>query len=69
MSKEESLVGAHTSIAGGVFNSIDEATSLDANCFQIFTANQRQWRAKPISLDDAKKFLQSKKDLKIKKTV
>ncbi|NGX63221.1 MAG: Endonuclease 4 [Candidatus Anoxychlamydiales bacterium] len=69
MSKEESLVGAHTSIAGSVFNSINEATSLEANCFQIFTANQRQWRAKPISAVDAKKFLQLKKDAKIKKTV
>jgi deoxyribonuclease-4 len=69
MSKEETLVGAHTSIAGGVFNSINEASSIEANCFQIFTANQRQWRSKPISPSDAKKFLQFKKDAKIQKTV
>jgi len=69
MLKDETLVGAHTSIAGGVYNSINEAESLNANCFQIFTANQRQWEAKPISSDDVKKFLQFKKDAKIQKTV
>ena len=60
MEKEKILVGAHTSIAGGVFNAIYEANRIGANTFQIFTANQRQWRAKPISEEDAKKFKEAK---------
>ncbi|NGX34307.1 MAG: Endonuclease 4 [Candidatus Anoxychlamydiales bacterium] len=69
MEKEKNLIGAHTSIAGGVFNAIYEANSLGANTLQIFTANQRQWRAKPISKEDAKKFIDAKKEKDIKKVV
>ncbi|KKL27538.1 hypothetical protein LCGC14_2384150 [marine sediment metagenome] len=69
MDKEKNLIGAHTSIAGGVFNAISEANSIGANTFQIFTANQRQWRAKPISKEDAKKFKDAKKENNIKKVV
>ncbi len=49
MSKEELLIGAHTSIAGGVHNALLEGASIGATTVQIFTSNQRQWKGKPIS--------------------
>lgn len=54
MSKEkELLIGAHTSIAGGVHNALLEGASIGATTVQIFTSNQRQWKGKPISDEEA----------------
>ena len=69
MTKKETLIGAHTSIAKGVFNSLYQGEKLIANAIQIFTANQRQWKAKPISDTDAKKFIKAKKETGIQTTV
>jgi len=57
------LVGAHMSISGSVLNAIEEAESLGCTTFQIFTANQRQWRSKGISEREAFLF---KKQIKEK---
>ena len=56
----EPLVGAHTSIAKGIYNSLYQAKELEATTTQIFTANQRQWLTKTIDKEDIKKFLQAK---------
>lgn len=66
MKQQQNLVGAHTSIAKGVFNSIYRGEDLEATTIQIFTANQRQWASKPISDEDAKKFIEAKKNTNIK---
>ena len=50
------LVGAHTSIAGGVFNAIEQGKKIKANVIQIFTANQKQWKGKPIPKADIEKW-------------
>ena len=50
------LVGAHCSIAGGLFKAIERATALGCTALQIFTRNQRQWSANPISADEATLF-------------
>ncbi|MFU8861966.1 MAG: deoxyribonuclease IV [Cyclonatronaceae bacterium] len=42
-------VGAHVSIAGGVFNAPVNAKSIGATAFGMFTKNQRQWKARPLS--------------------
>lgn len=47
------LVGAHTSAAGGVQNALLEGKEIGATTIQLFTANQRQWAAKPITPDTA----------------
>lgn len=44
----ELLIGAHTSIAGGVHNALLEGASIGATTVQIFTSNQRQWKGRPI---------------------
>lgn len=43
---EEILVGAHTSIAGGVHNALLEGKRIGATTIQMFTANQRRWLSK-----------------------
>ena len=43
------LIGAHTSIAGGVQNALLEGRDIGATTVQIFTANQRRWDTKAIS--------------------
>lgn len=43
------LVGSHCSAAGGVHNAVDEAVRLGLDCVQVFTKNQRQWRAPPLT--------------------
>jgi deoxyribonuclease-4 len=48
-SAEKLLIGAHTSIAGGVENAVRRGKEIGATTIQIFTANQRQWASKPIS--------------------
>lgn len=50
------LVGAHFSIAGGVYNAPLKALELGATTLQIFTANQKQWKPKAISDEDADKW-------------
>ncbi len=49
-------LGAHNSIAGGVWNAVDEAVAIGADVMQIFCKNQRQWNAPPLAPDDARRF-------------
>ena len=49
-------IGAHVSAAGGVENAVKNAVDIGANGFALFTKNQRQWRAKPLSEKSIKKF-------------
>lgn len=42
------LLGAHMSAAGGVHYALLEAESLGATTLQLFTANQRRWKNKPL---------------------
>ncbi len=42
-------IGAHVSIAGGVENAPLNAQAIGATAFALFTKNQRQWQAKPLT--------------------
>ncbi len=42
-------IGAHVSIAGGVANAPLNAAAIGADAFALFTKNQRQWNAPPLS--------------------
>ncbi len=50
------LIGAHMSIAGSFLNAVRAAERYNCTALQIFTKNQRQWRARPISTDEALAF-------------
>jgi deoxyribonuclease-4 len=42
-------LGAHVSAAGGVDQAVQRAVEIGADAFALFTKNQRQWQAKPLS--------------------
>ncbi|CAM6315400.1 deoxyribonuclease IV [Enterobacter cloacae] len=44
-------VGAHVSAAGGLANAAIRAAEIEATAFALFTKNQRQWRAAPLTAD------------------
>jgi deoxyribonuclease IV len=50
------LLGAHMSIAGGYYRAADAAAELGMETVQIFTKNNNQWRAKPLSDEDVRLF-------------
>jgi len=55
------FVGAHVSASGGVENAPKNAQNIGAKAFALFTKNQRQWKAKPLtkeSIDEFKKNLE-----------
>jgi len=50
------LFGAHVSAAGGVQNAPLNAFNLGAKAFALFTKNQRQWVAKPLTDTEIHEF-------------
>nr|XP_054762729.1 apurinic-apyrimidinic endonuclease-like [Lytechinus pictus] len=52
----EKCVGAHCSIAGGLWKAVNDAVSIGAKSFALFLRSQRQWQAKPLEDDNAAKF-------------
>ncbi len=49
-------IGAHVSATGGVWNAPANAHAIGANAFALFTKNQRQWVAKPLTSEEIDKF-------------
>jgi len=49
-------IGAHVSASGGVENAPLNAQSIEANAFALFTKNQRQWVAKPLTRQNIDSF-------------
>ncbi|MCQ2111384.1 MAG: deoxyribonuclease IV [Bacteroidaceae bacterium] len=56
-------IGPHVSASGGVFNAPLNAHEVGASAFALFTKNQRQWFASPLSEAEAEKFRQTCSDL------
>ena len=48
--------GAHVSASGGVDNAPRNAREIGATAFALFTKNQRQWVAKPLSAEEIAAF-------------
>jgi deoxyribonuclease-4 len=49
-------VGAHVSASGGVENAPINANAIGAKAFALFTKNQRQWAASPLTEDSISQF-------------
>jgi deoxyribonuclease-4 len=49
-------LGAHMSIAGGVENAILSGHQVGCDAIAMFTKNNNQWKAKPLTQDDADRF-------------
>jgi deoxyribonuclease-4 len=56
-------IGAHVSAAGGVENAPVNAADIGATAFALFTKNQRQWNAKPLTEENIEKFRTNCKEL------
>lgn len=65
MKKIKTLLGAHVSAAGGLHTAFDRAQKINANCIQIFTKSNRQWRAKEILKEEQELFIQKQKESNI----
>jgi len=53
------------SIAGGYYKAVEEARRCGCDVVQLFTKNNNQWRAKPISGEEAARFAAALAELKI----
>ncbi|HJV35528.1 deoxyribonuclease IV [Geomonas sp.] len=49
-------LGAHVSIAGGIFNAPQRGAEVGCSVIQVFTQNSNQWKGKAVSKDDAALF-------------
>ena len=49
-------IGAHVSASGGVENAPLNAEAIGATAFALFTKNQRQWAAKPLTTESIDAF-------------
>lgn len=63
------LLGAHVSVAGGLDQAFVNAAEMKADAVQIFTRNQRQWKAKPVTDEEAAKFRDAWRASKVANTV
>jgi deoxyribonuclease-4 len=50
------ILGAHESIAGGMFKAFDRAQSVGCESVQIFVKSNRAWAAKPLTDEDIDRF-------------
>lgn len=65
----ELLLGGHMSISDGFGAVPEKAKKVTANCAQIFSKNQMQWKAKPIDLDEVEKFKENSAKFKMVEAV
>jgi len=53
------LLGAHESVSGGLDKAFDRIMQVGGEALQIFTRNQRQWKAAPLQDDEVASFQQA----------
>ena len=63
------LLGAHTSISGGVSTSVERAEKLNFSAMQIFSKNNNRWFAKPLGEEEVNLFKTSLASSNIKLVV
>ncbi|MCJ7812885.1 deoxyribonuclease IV [bacterium] len=63
------LLGAHVSMGGGLEKSIQRGEELGCEAIQIFSKNQRQWKASPLSDESAAAFRNAYLDSAIRNVV
>jgi deoxyribonuclease-4 len=49
-------LGAHVSIAGGIYKAIQRGEEIGCDALQVFVKNASQWQAKPIAEETAARF-------------
>lgn len=56
------LIGAHTSIAGGLQNALYEGKRLGCTAVQIFTASPRQWKPATLSAEQVEQLNRARRE-------
>lgn len=59
---DSSLIGAHTSIAGGLHNALYKGAEIGASTVQIFTSNQKQWKGRCYTDEDIALWQKAKEE-------
>ncbi len=52
ISHQDLLIGAHESIAGGIYKAFERAESIGCRTLQVFTKSSNQWYSKPLTDED-----------------
>ena len=63
---KKTLLGAHMSIAGGYYKAVEAAAEFGMDVVQLFTKNNNQWKAKPLSQADIDEFRSALKSTGVK---
>ena len=63
------LIGAHTSAAGGAPNALYEGKEIGATTIQLFTSNQKQWTGRIIDAEELKAWEKALTETGIKKVM
>jgi len=59
------LIGAHESIAGGIHTAFERGKSVGCRTLQIFTKNNNQWSARPLTDEDVANYKTAEKKASI----
>jgi len=65
LSDDEPLIGAHHSIAGGIYKAFERAQETGCRTLQVFTKNSNQWQSKPLTDEDVTNY----KSVALKSTI
>ncbi len=60
------LLGAHMSIAGGLWRALERGEALGCGAVQIFLKNQRQWAGPPLTPDDIRAFAAARRRTRLR---
>ncbi len=60
------LIGAHMSIVDGIHHALERGESIGCSTIQLFTKNNRQWKARPLTKNDIELYQQAAKQSSIK---
>ena len=59
--KQRLYLGAHMSIAGGLYNAFAQGEAFGCDTIQIFVKSSNQWKAKPLTDEEVQKFKDEQK--------
>ena len=62
-------LGAHLSIAGGVYRAVDRAVASGCEALQIFTKSAGQWRARPLPPEEIALFRRRVRESRVRPVV
>jgi deoxyribonuclease-4 len=60
------LLGAHMSVAGGIYKAAEESEAHLCQTVQVFTKNASQWKGKPLTQEDIDNFRRAAKKADLK---